>query len=74
MSDRKTCACCGETKPVTEFYLSAKAKDGRQSYCKSCATKSVLKGRAEKQLASTYKRLHKYEDKLRELSKLRALS
>ena len=68
MSEQKTCACCGETKATSEFYRSRKSKDGLQSYCKSCATTSVLKGRAERQLEATYQRLHKYEEAIRDLT------
>lgn len=68
MADQKTCACCGQTKPTTEFYKAAKSKDKLQSYCKSCAKKHVLLKRAEDQLAATYQRLHQAEDKLREMT------
>ena len=68
MSERKTCACCGETKAITEFYRAAKSKDGRQSYCRTCATNSVLRSRAERQLEATYQRLHKYEETIRALT------
>jgi integrase/recombinase XerD len=32
----KRCARCRLPKPLSEFYRFSKAKDGRQSYCKSC--------------------------------------
>lgn len=33
----KVCKLCGEEKPLAEFHMRAKAKDGRQSVCKTCA-------------------------------------
>lgn len=42
----KTCRCCGETKPIGNFYQDKKASDGRQSYCKKCMNE---KSRARKQ-------------------------
>lgn len=33
----KTCTVCKATKPLDEFHLSAKSRDGRQSRCKPCA-------------------------------------
>jgi hypothetical protein len=35
--DTKTCAKCGETKPVTQFYRDVRARDGRQGRCKACS-------------------------------------
>ena len=68
MAEYKTCACCGETKPTTQFYRAAKSKDGRQSYCIQC-TKNIIKiSRAEKQLEATYQKLHQAEEHLRELT------
>jgi len=32
----KKCSKCGQEKPVSAFYKSAKAKDGLQSYCREC--------------------------------------
>ena len=50
--ETKLCICCGETKPITEFYKDKKAADGHQSYCKTClsrkAAERARKARAEK--------------------------
>ena len=52
----KTCICCGETKPIEEFYRDKKASDGHQSYCKRClnlkAAERARKARAEKRAAT----------------------
>lgn len=32
----KTCTCCGNEKPRSEFYSRAASKDGLQPVCKSC--------------------------------------
>lgn len=32
----KTCAGCGETKPLDEFNRRKSSRDGRQSYCRDC--------------------------------------
>jgi hypothetical protein len=33
----KPCTNCKETKPLEDFHRSAKASDGRASWCKQCA-------------------------------------
>ena len=38
---KKQCRKCGQTKELTEFYKQSKAKDGRQSYCRSCSGRIV---------------------------------
>lgn len=52
----KTCICCGETKPIEEFYRDKKASDGHQSYCKRClnlkSAENARKARAEKRAAA----------------------
>lgn len=48
----KRCTCCGEVKPLTDFYTNNKTKDGHQSQCKACNAKSTheaRKRRIEKQ-------------------------
>lgn len=51
----KTCVCCGETKPIEEFYRDKKASDGHQSYCKRCmnlkSAERAREARAEKRAA-----------------------
>jgi hypothetical protein len=37
----KYCIACKETHPLTEFNKSAKAADGRQSYCRGCNRRAV---------------------------------
>ena len=43
----KTCKTCTETKPVDDFYVNRKAKDGRQSQCRPCTKAYGAKWRAE---------------------------
>jgi len=43
----KTCKTCTETKPVDDFYVNRKAKDGRQSQCRPCAKAYGAKWRAD---------------------------
>lgn len=35
----KRCSWCRELRPLNDFYVSAKSKDGRQSWCKECLKK-----------------------------------
>lgn len=56
----KTCRCCGETKPISDFYQNKKASDGLQSYCKKCMNE---KSRARKQAVRTEKRAAAKETK-----------
>jgi hypothetical protein len=34
----KTCARCHQTKPLEQFSRYARTSDGKQSYCKPCAS------------------------------------
>jgi|SRR5579859_4904101 len=34
---KKSCSTCGETKLLSEFSANKRTKDGKKSYCKSCA-------------------------------------
>jgi hypothetical protein len=36
--ESKRCRDCGETKPLSEFYVNSCASDGRASYCRPCHT------------------------------------
>lgn len=38
----KVCCRCRATKPEVAFFRKAKAKDGRQSYCKVCAHEDIV--------------------------------
>lgn len=38
---KKVCRCCGERKAVEEFYAVPSARDGLQSWCKSCMAASA---------------------------------
>jgi hypothetical protein len=38
MSDTKTCRRCGHEKVLDAFSRHGRTLDGRQSYCKPCAT------------------------------------
>lgn len=35
----KTCSKCGETKPLEEFAVHNRHRDGRQAYCRECKRK-----------------------------------
>lgn len=41
----KACSRCGEVKPLSEFHISNRNKDGHQSRCKLCA-KAASRARA----------------------------
>jgi len=32
----KTCTCCGQTKPLDEFYNDSRATSGKYCHCKTC--------------------------------------
>lgn len=52
----KTCYICGNSLPLEDFYLSSKAKDGRQNRCKECHRLTQLNYyHNNKQKASDYK-------------------
>lgn len=41
----KTCSKCGETKPITEFCIVRRNKDGRNMYCRACVFARYAKKR-----------------------------
>ena len=45
MLSSKTCPVCKEAKPLEQFHRSAPTKDGRHSYCASCACKKQRESR-----------------------------
>ena len=54
----KECRKCGQTKELTEFYKHTKAKDGRQSYCRSCSS-SIVKQHRKAATPCLYRIRHK---------------
>lgn len=44
----KTCTCCREHKPMTAFFKRRTARDGRQSWCTTCAARAVVKNVSNK--------------------------
>ena len=44
----KTCICCGESKPFTDFYRHPQMADGYLGKCKVCHRAGVKKNRLEK--------------------------
>lgn len=48
MSDTKECRRCHETKPGSEFYQNALARDGLSSWCKACVSQYQVDRRAAK--------------------------
>jgi len=41
----KTCARCGDEKPLNEFYANKKSKDGKGSYCRPCNNERTVEYR-----------------------------
>lgn len=42
----KVCKKCQEEKPLTEFYASKSAAEGKQTYCKACSRVKSMEWRA----------------------------
>jgi hypothetical protein len=44
MSERtiKRCTRCGETKSIDQFHCQRSSRDGKQCYCKPCATQLAV--------------------------------
>lgn len=38
LSSPKTCSICGMVKPLPDFTVSCKSKDGHTSYCRACVS------------------------------------
>ncbi len=47
----KTCTKCQLTKPLSEFYVYPKAKDGRSWRCKSCQREQLDESQARRRSA-----------------------
>ena len=43
----KTCFKCGEEKPLTDYYVHKRMRDGRLGKCKECTKSDVRTGRKE---------------------------
>jgi Recombination endonuclease VII len=43
MDDLKRCSGCKELKLLSEFNNRAKAKDGRQAYCRACNSRAMIR-------------------------------
>jgi hypothetical protein len=55
----KRCAKCVATKPLSEFYVHAKSRDGLQSYCKVCqkainAANHIKRDRTPRQMRAAH--------------------
>lgn len=46
MTQTKTCGCCKQTKPVTEFYRRGGGKPGYRYRCKACDNAARKRGRS----------------------------
>jgi hypothetical protein len=43
----KLCRKCQEVKPLSEFFVERRMRDGRQNHCKACDTKKAMAWRAQ---------------------------
>lgn len=43
----KTCSRCDEAKPVDEFHVRHRSRDGRQAWCKPCAKGNTQEWRSQ---------------------------
>ena len=58
----KECTKCRETKTLEEFYRNHRRKDGRQTFCKKCASAHRAEwGRANKDKVQVYRLYDKYK-------------
>lgn len=48
LQDHKICLKCGKDKPMNEFGLRSRNKDGRETHCKECHNEEVRQYRKEK--------------------------
>ncbi len=67
----KTCARCGEEKPLSEFHKNKKAKDGLQSFCKECRNKAERESYRKKEKRDRSEYLKEYYEKNKEKIKAR---
>ena len=39
----KTCRCCKQSAPLADFYMARRNRDGRYSYCRTCARQQTAR-------------------------------
>lgn len=60
----KTCKVCGEAKPIEDFNRSARAKDGRHTFCRTChKQRNAEYGRANRERLREYHRQNYAKDR-----------
>lgn len=61
----RKCSQCGIEKPLSDFHLNSKSKDGRHSYCKECACRRARDPmRSRKHIVKKYGLTEKQYDDL----------
>lgn len=63
MAETKLCGRCSESKSLSEFHRNRAARDGRQTYCKTCRNPEVRRWerenpQAKKAIKQRYKERH----------------
>lgn len=61
----KSCTKCQEKKPLSEYHQSAKASDGRASWCKICVNHKVRERSGRRIRNNTYTQKRKWQLKSR---------
>jgi hypothetical protein len=61
----KTCASCGETKPVSEFGPHTNTADGLRTYCKACHAAQAQERRASESPESRAEAMRAYRAGMR---------
>lgn len=62
----KSCSRCNETKPLTEFSIESRAKDGHSYHCKDCAKKYRIEWESKKDKGKIKEKSAEYREKNRE--------
>ena len=53
MTESKRCTKCGEEKPLEEFYVDRKGREGRSSRCRACINEVITPGYRSRNKAGT---------------------
>lgn len=51
----KTCRACGESKPLTDYHIERRVKDGRRAICKRCEHARIAEQRRSSQAAAKHR-------------------
>lgn len=56
--ETKTCSCCRQSKPLSDFRKEAAKRDGHQNYCRDCSNQKRREAYPAQKLARYLTKVH----------------